>query len=135
MDITIERTYYDNGTNGTLYINGLKVCHTIELPWHQNKRGISCIPEGTYMLEKRSSPARGKHLQVMHVSNRDLILIHPANDAKAELRGCIAPVTVLSAPGRGNRSRLAFEMVRDAAYEAIDKDETVWITLTSKKIV
>jgi Family of unknown function (DUF5675) len=34
-------------------------------------------------------PKFGRHLQVMNVSGREYILIHPANEALRELKGCI----------------------------------------------
>jgi hypothetical protein len=132
MEVLIQRTYYPNGSNGVLSIDGETVCKTIELPWQNNARQISCIPEGRYRLLKRTSAKYGPHLLVSNVPNRALILIHPANDAKTELRGCIAPVTILNGPGKGSKSRLAFEMVRDTVYEAIDKHEDVFLTITGE---
>jgi hypothetical protein len=75
--------------------------YTIELPWKNNQAGVSCIPEGKYDLVKRWSPKFGSHLQILNVPGRELILIHPANDALLELRGCIAPVCLLT--GAGNK--------------------------------
>lgn len=134
MDVTIERNYAPGGTNGTLLIDGEKVCHTIELPWLDNRRQVSCIPEGTYRLEKRTSAKYGRHILVRGVPGRSLILLHPANNAKTELRGCIAPVTVLTAPGMGLKSRLAFEMVRDAVYEAIECGDDVRLIIKKNTV-
>ena len=33
MKLELFRTYYPEGTNGDLLLNGDKVCSTIELPW------------------------------------------------------------------------------------------------------
>jgi len=129
MEITIDRTYAATGTNGVLKINGELVCYTIELPWLDNARRVSCIPAGTYSVEKRFSLKFGKHLLVTGVPNRDLILFHPANDALKELNGCIAPVSKLEGAGRGIRSRLAVEMLRDEVYSAINKGEAVFLTI------
>lgn len=130
MEVTITRTYAAGGTNGVLAIGGQKVCHTIELPWVNNERQKSCIPEGRYELTKRTSAKYGAHVLVNRVPTRSLILIHPANDAKTELRGCIAPVTNLNGPGKGTRSRLAFGTLRDLIYSAIDNEESVFLTIT-----
>lgn len=130
MEVTLQRTYQEKGTNGTVLVNGDKVCHTIELPWHDNERQRSCIPEGSYQLVKRTSAKYGKHILVKNVKDRSLILFHPANDAKTELRGCIAPVTVLTGPGKGIKSRLAFEMLRDLVYDAIDKGNEVILKIS-----
>ena len=93
MVLVLNRTYFPEGTQGTLEWNGTIVCYTIELPWLQNQRRISCVPEGEYVLQKRFSPKFKWHLHLKNVPGRDLILIHPANDAKKELLGCIAPVS------------------------------------------
>jgi len=131
MDIFIEREYYTHGTNGNLSIDGVSICHTIELPNKDNKNKISCIPEGVYEVRKRTSEKHGKHLQIINVPNRDLILFHPANNAMLELMGCIAPVTTILGEGKGAKSKSAFMEVLLRAYSAIDKGEKV--TLTIKK--
>jgi hypothetical protein len=130
MEVVMHRTYHTNGTNSACFVNGERICHTIELPWVNNERQKSCIPEGRYELTKRTSAKYGAHVLVNRVPNRSLILIHPANDAKTELRGCIAPVTNLNGPGKGTRSRLAFQALRDLVYAAIDNDESVFLTIT-----
>ena len=52
MKLGLIRTYYPEGTNGDLLLNGDKVCSTIELPWKKNAPKVSCIPEGEYELKK-----------------------------------------------------------------------------------
>lgn len=130
MELELFRNYEPDGTNGELV---LKVCNTIELPWLQNQRNVSCIPEGRYELKRRVTQKRGQHLLVMNVKSRDGILIHPANDAKKELRGCIAPVTTLTGPGKGNYSRLANEKLKALVLEALDRKEKVFITIKSNR--
>lgn len=132
MEVVIKRTYATGGTNGEVLVNGKRRCYSIELPWVDNARRISCIPEGTYPLVKRTSKKYGRHILVNNVPGRDLILIHPANHAATELMGCIAPVTTLSGEGRGLRSRLAFEPLRDAVYGALDRGENVTLKITKK---
>ena len=80
---------------GTVFIHDVEVCKTIELPWEENLRNISCIPEGDYLLGLRHTERLGDHLVIEDVPGRQGILIHPANDAKKELRGCIAPVMAI----------------------------------------
>lgn len=112
MNITILRSYFPTGTNGRLYINGAFQCYTIELPWLNNKPRVSCIPEGVYLLQKRYSLRHGIHLQITGVPGRDLILIHAANNALQELKGCIAPVTsLLKIPGSGGSSKKALAKI------------------------
>jgi hypothetical protein len=109
MELEIIRTYHTEGTNGALYVNGRLQCYTIELPWLDNQHQVSCIPEGRYELIKRYSKKFGPHFLVTGVHDRSDILVHPANDALKELKGCIAPVTILTGAGKGNESRLALE--------------------------
>jgi len=92
---------------------------------------VSCVPEGTYPLEARYSKKFGNHLLVKNVPQRDLILLHPANHAKKELRGCIAPVSELIGIGRGSESRLAMQKVLSVCHQAYDRKETVLLTIKS----
>ena len=131
MNIIIERTYHPQGTNGTVYIEGqaTPLCYSIELPWQNNEPQISCIPEGTYPVEKRYSQKFKWHLHLKDVPGRALILIHPANKALKELRGCIAPVTKITGIGQGILSRRAGNLLVEKVEEAIQKNETLFITL------
>lgn len=129
MELELFRTYDPEGTNGELK---LMVCNTIELPWLQNQRNVSCIPEGRYELRKRFIKKFGLHLLVVDVPDRSWILIHPANDAKTQLKGCIAPVTQLTGPGKGRDSRLANEKLKALVLEALERKEKVFITIKSK---
>ena len=101
MQLELVRTYYPEGTNGEIFFNGRLMMYSIELPWKENRAGVSCIPEGNYELLKRYSPKFGRHLEVMNVPQRKYILIHPANNALQELKGCIAPVWLLTGAGKG----------------------------------
>lgn len=133
MELELLRTYFPNGTNGDLLKDGLALCHTIELPWNENKRRISCIPEGRYELVKRYSQKFGWHLLVTNVEGRDLILVHPANDALKELNGCIAPVTTLTGQGKGNASRVVFNKLKALIYPALERKEQIFLTVKEKE--
>ncbi len=125
MVIKLQRTYFPNGTNGKLECEGKFICYTIELPWKENEKRVSCIPEGKYFIKKRCSNKFKWHLEVTNVVNRSLILFHPANNALLELNGCIAPVTKLSGTGLGLMSRKAFTRLKDLVYKALDNNESV----------
>ena len=125
MILFLTRTYFPDGTNGTLMCEGKKICYTIELPWRNNEKSVSCIPEGRYFIRKRYSQKFKWHLEVVDVNNRSYILFHPANNALQELNGCIAPVTKLSGPGLGLMSRKAFEKLKTLVYTALDSKESV----------
>jgi hypothetical protein len=131
MELVLIRTYHTDGTNGTLTINNSFQCYTIELPWVNNLPRLSCIPEGRYELKKRYSPKFKDHLLVKGVPGRSLVLLHPANDALKELKGCIAPVSSLDGAGKGSDSRKAFKKLLQLVYEALE-NETVYLTIQCK---
>lgn len=132
MQLQLLRRYGTNGTNGTLFLNGKQVCHTIELPWKNNAVRISCIPEGVYRLQVRYSPRFKKHLLVTGVPGRSLILMHPANDAQKELLGCIAPVTKLTGEGKGSGSRVAFAQLMHVVLPELVQGQPVFLTIQPK---
>ena len=134
MVLVLNRAYFSEGTQGVLEWNGTIVCYTIELPWLHNQQRVSCIPEGEYVLQKRFSPKFKWHLHLRNVPGRDLILIHPANDAKTELLGCIAPVMKHIEIGKGSSSRKALEKLKALVYPVLDRNEEVKISIQSKKI-
>ena len=132
MILELTRSYFPGGTNGELFYKSKKVCSTIELPWNNNKSRVSCIPEGKYELTRRYSSKFGWHLLVRNVPDRHLILIHPANDASIELKGCIAPVTKIIAPGKGLQSRLSFEKMKSIVYPQLGIKKQFFIIIKSK---
>jgi hypothetical protein len=69
---------------------------------------------------------------VVDVPDRSWILIHPATDAKLQLKGCIGPVTNLIAPGKGSGSRLANEKLKALVLKALERKEKVFITIKPK---
>ena len=131
MELELIRYYYPDGTNGLLTVGGRKVCNTIELPWRDNQRNVSCIPEGRYPLRKRYSERFKWHIEIEDVPDRSSILFHPANYALGELRGCIAPVLELSGAGKGLYSVKAFEQLKRLVYKTIDLKEEVYLTIKS----
>jgi hypothetical protein len=134
MELVLYRTYHARGTNGQLLHNGALVSYTIELPWNHNAPQVSCIPEGRYALQKRYSPRFGIVLQVMRVPGRADILIHAANNALRELKGCIAPVSVVTGEGQGERSKAALSLLNQLVSEALRHFEPVFLTIQSKQV-
>lgn len=65
-------------------------CKTMELPWRDNRRNVSCIPPGAYEVRKHLSPKFGRSFHVLNVPGRSEILIHPGNYNRDTL-GCILP--------------------------------------------
>ena len=129
MEIAIQRTYFKEGTNGVLFINNTFLGFTIELPWLENIRNKSCIPEATYILKARFSKKFNHHLVLENVDHRNLILMHPANHAKTELRGCIAPVTYLTGIGKGLKSKPLLNKLLSSCHQAFDRKEIVTLTI------
>jgi len=127
MDLVLKRKNLPDGTNGQLWLQQQLICMTIELPWKNNLKRKSCIPEGRYSLKKRFSERFGLHILIDLVPNRSLILFHPANDAQKELNGCIAPVTSLIGEGKGIDSRKAFERLKRIVYEYLQRGEQVFL--------
>ena len=129
--LVLTRSYFSQGTNGKLVCDGQFICKTIELPWKENQKGISCIPEGYYLLRKRYSRKFQWHIEVVAVKNRSFILLHPANNALLELKGCIAPVTKLSGAGLGLQSRQAFGLIKKLVYTALEQSAVVSLIVQS----
>ena len=90
--LLIRDTFSEKSTIGELFLNGERICDTLENPWLDNQRNISCIPEGNYdvrlRLPRESATREYIHLLVQDVPNRDWILFHRGNTAK-DTRGCI----------------------------------------------
>jgi hypothetical protein len=90
--LLIRDTFSKVSTLGELFLNGERMCDTLENPWIDNQRNISCIPEGEYPVRLRYPRESGTrdylHLLVQDVPNRDSILFHRGNTAK-DTSGCI----------------------------------------------
>lgn len=127
--LVLRRIYGEQGTNGTIYFQNEKICHTIELPDRNNIQRISCIPEGRYKLEKRKYTKHGEQIGIPAVLNREAILIHAANNAMKELLGCIAPVTSLIGEGAGTESGKALGQLKALVYSLWDMGDEVFLVI------
>jgi len=90
MRIILQRlTTSDQGTFGVLIINNKPCFTTLELPWNNNQRNISCIPLGVYHAVKMFSEKFQKTVFVLEdVPGRDLIEFHIGNKIE-DTEGCI----------------------------------------------
>ena len=90
--LIIRDTFTDKSVIGKLYCNGEFIAHTLELAWKDNKKSVSCIPEGRYDCRVRLARESGSrdyvHLLVQDVPNRSYILFHRGN-YPSDSRGCI----------------------------------------------
>ena len=112
--LELKREYFPKGTNGALSVDGTAICRSIELPWMENKPQVSCIPEGEYRIKTEQHARFGKVIRVLGVPGRSGILMHPANNALKELKGCVAPVMAATGQGTGMDSRKATDKVFEA---------------------
>lgn len=94
MKILIDRySQEEKQTIGKLYLleNNSSIIHewdSLELPWKNNQKYISCIPKGYYKAKKHVSPRFGNCLWIQNVPNRSEILIHKGN-FYTDILGCI----------------------------------------------
>ena len=90
--LLLRDTFTDNSISGELFLNDEFMCDTLENPYLNNVRNISCIPEGQYSVRLRTARESATrdylHLLVQDVPNRDYILFHIGNSAR-DTSGCI----------------------------------------------
>ena len=111
--LLIRDMFTDKSTIGELFVNGERFCDTLELPWLDNQRSISCIPEGQYKVRLRYPRESGTrdylHLLVQDVPDRSYILVHIGNKS-SDTRGCIL-VGQGSQQDRVSNSTLAMDLL------------------------
>lgn len=106
QNFLLERVYLQQETLGSIYdSNGVLLAKSMELPWKDNVRSFSCIPEGTYTVTKEKpipkddlstpvdesggrKPRDYWHFRFHDVPKRSGILIHKITYVK-DLQGCI----------------------------------------------
>ena len=127
MTIELQRLYRDGWTDGEILVNGVLLCRSNELGWANNERNVSCVPEGVYPMSIIQHPKHGECMRLDSVKGRSGILIHVANDAQKELRGCIAPVFSLSGNGKGQYSRMALSYIIENVRRSEEKEHFIKI--------
>lgn len=85
--IYIDTWTQDDCTLGRLSMGDFR-CFTLELPWINNERGISCIPSGSYRAERYHSPKHGDVIMLDGTGDRTYIEIHSGNYT-SQIKGCI----------------------------------------------
>ncbi len=132
MNMLLTRyAYLNDRTLGQLElmeVEGATKFWTIENPWQDNEPDVSCIPEGSYAMERYDSPSHGANTwQLVDVLNRTYIQIHVANYASNVL-GCIGLGTgVMSNLDGVSNSRNAIDLLYRIT-DGLDKSE---ITIVS----
>ena len=111
--LVIRETFTEVSIIGNLYLDGEWLCDTLENPYIDNQRSISCIPAGQYKVRLRTAKESATkdylHLLVEEVPDRSLILFHSGNTAK-DTRGCIL-VGIGREQDLVKNSRLAIELL------------------------
>jgi len=87
-NLVIQRSEYSDCSTGRMWYGDFQ-CFTLELPWKDNKKSISCIPKGWYKGYKIKSPSNGDCIAFLDVVGRTHIQIHSANFTR-QIQGCIA---------------------------------------------
>lgn len=108
------------GTRGGLYLDGKFLCFTLEEPWRDNQKGVSCIPAGTYQVirhgwEDDAKTHFKKVWRLLGVPGRDAILIHAGNTL-VDTEGCILVGRALTVYGIGG-SQAAVQLIREKLPE------------------
>lgn len=116
---------------GSFFIDEVFFGYTIELPWRDNKRLVSCVPEGTYPVRWFLS-GRWKRLVpvLVDVPGRDAIEIHVAN-FPTDIIGCIGLGFTKGIDFIGN-SRIAIEKFYKILNEADVRDGPVTIEIKTE---
>ena len=88
--VQLERDkIFDDAIFGVMIARG-ELFYTLELPWKDNKKNVSCIPEGDYPCVFRvRTPTHENVYEVCDVPDRSGVLIHVGNYPH-DVKGCIA---------------------------------------------
>lgn len=136
MKMLLKRRFLgDNYTIGTLYIDGIRFCDTLEDKnrdvnkngkfdkGEKKVQGETCIPYGTYKVTLNLSPRFKRPLpRLMDVPDFDGVLIHRGNTAK-DTQGCIL-VGENKVKGKViNSTPYEVELVRRCADAIANKEE------------
>lgn len=88
--LVLERVYLADRTLGSIYRGTELICKVLELPWKDNKKSISCIPEAVYLVRKEP-PKEDRpypYFRLPQVPGRSGILIHRGTNP-THSKGCL----------------------------------------------
>ncbi len=112
--MTLTRLKYnEDSTQGVLKLND-KMWYTLELKYDNNRRNVSCIPEGVYNYKKVKSKKRGYYvIQLSGTGLRTYIQIHIGNRT-SDILGCVL-VGMIGSKDTVSQSTQAFnELMKEA---------------------
>jgi len=89
MFALLSRSYGEKQTQGGLFVfdedTCVYSCKTLELPYLENHKDISCIPEGEYKCDRVTSKKFGICYLLNDVPSRSGIIIHAGNYASERM--------------------------------------------------
>lgn len=117
----------DGATLGVLSVDGRPLFVTLEDPWKDNARQVSCIPDGEYTIRRHTSPKFGLCYSVDNVPNRSHILLHAGNTSD-DTQGCIL-VGLQFGELKGRPAILRSKDAMVLLLARLAKDETAKLTI------
>ena len=136
MILKLKRNYLPEQTEGLGEIKNnegalIFKCYFLELVWNNNKRSISCIPEGFYPLTKEIQKVRGKVIRVNNVPGRSGVLIHKGN-YNTQTKGCLLPGTeFIDINKDGLKDVINSAKTCDAIYDILPDNEHNFLWIVS----
>ena len=150
MELQLHR-YKTNqlGTQGLLLINNKYFCHTLELPWLNNKTYVSCIIAGRYKLIQRTESGKAKRqkyfykgrplenimsngmIEISGIPGRSMILIHKGNSTN-DIQGCVLigeNIITYPSSSRVHTSQKAYERFYPIVMGELLKGKDVYIDI------
>ena len=89
MTLTLVRVgQSQRGTFGVLRYQDIPFALTLEPPWRDNQRNLSCIPAGIYTCAVTRSPKFGLTYEITGIPGRDHVLFHRGNYL-GDTEGCV----------------------------------------------
>ena len=144
MRLIIDRIYNTYQTESSIRLEDNGIIFSLkglELPWKNNHKHISCIPQGKYKATNHISPAFGKSIWIKDIPNRSEILIHVGNFIGSNINngddpesdGCILVGSeFLDLTGDGINDLVNSRVTIDKLYELVKDEIDVVITEQSE---
>lgn len=108
---------YDRSQIGLVYPVITNPIFVLELPWRDNKKGISCIQNGIYKCVRKSSTKNRDWKEAFYIENvndrENVIFGHIGNDPE-DSKGCMLFGLYHDRPNHIKDSRAAIYQWRDA---------------------
>lgn len=112
MKVKLKRIAHNkHGTFGVLIGPDGPLCFTLEDPWKNNQKNISCIPSGEYEVGSHNGVKYKDVWQIKDVPGRTYILIHNGNN-QDHTQGCVLVGQSVYAGKSISNSRVTLDMLR-----------------------